>query len=141
MALKPNARTWSMKRRELIALSKTHTLEAIADQLQRSPELILKRETWLVNPASESEMKRGPRPKRRKGTWYVSFESKERLLGQRAHPRVTEPFRNEQEAKAFAKTKLAAGLNVSAGTLNPHLPKRTIPSAQMLNWSSVKKPE
>jgi hypothetical protein len=30
--------------RELIALSKTHTLEAIADQLQRSPELILKRD-------------------------------------------------------------------------------------------------
>jgi hypothetical protein len=79
-------------------------------------------------------MKRGPRPKRSKGTWYVSFESKERLLGQRAHPRATEPFRNEQEAKAFAKTKLAAGLNVSAGTLNPHLPKRTIASAQMLSW-------
>jgi hypothetical protein len=30
--------------RELIALSKTHKLEAIADQLQRSPELILKRD-------------------------------------------------------------------------------------------------
>jgi hypothetical protein len=45
MTLKPNARTWSMKsERELIALSKTHTLEAIADQLQRSPELILKRD-------------------------------------------------------------------------------------------------
>ena len=79
-------------------------------------------------------MKRGPRPKRSKGTWYVSFESKERLLGQRAHPRVTEPFRNEQEAKAFAKTKLAAGLNVSAGTLNPHAPKRTIAAAQVLDW-------
>jgi hypothetical protein len=46
-----------------------------------------------------------------------------------------EPFRNEQEAnKAFAKTKLAEGRNVSAGTLNPHQPKRTIASAQILDW-------
>ena len=33
---------WSMKAdRELIALSKMHTLEALADQLQRPPKLIL----------------------------------------------------------------------------------------------------
>jgi hypothetical protein len=33
---------WSMKTdRELIALSKTHTLEALADQLQRPPKFIL----------------------------------------------------------------------------------------------------
>ena len=33
---------WSMKQdRELIALSKTHTLEALADQLPRPPKLIL----------------------------------------------------------------------------------------------------
>jgi hypothetical protein len=39
-----NARglSWSMKTdRELIALSKTHALEALADQLQRPPKLIL----------------------------------------------------------------------------------------------------
>jgi len=29
--------------RELIALSKTHTLEAIADQLERSPKFVLRR--------------------------------------------------------------------------------------------------
>jgi alpha-D-ribose 1-methylphosphonate 5-triphosphate synthase subunit PhnG len=33
--------------RELIAVSKTHTLEAIADQLQRSPESVLKRAARL----------------------------------------------------------------------------------------------
>jgi hypothetical protein len=79
-------------------------------------------------------MKTGPRPKRSKGTWYVSFESKERPLGQRAQPRVTKAFRNEQEAKAFARAKLAEGLNTSAGTLNPHLPERTIASTQLLDW-------
>ena len=35
---------WPMKNdRELIVLSKTHTLEAIADQLERSPKFVLRR--------------------------------------------------------------------------------------------------
>ena len=84
-------------------------------------------------------MKGDPRPKRSKDTWYVSFEFKERLLGKRSQTRATETFRNEQEAKAFARARLAEGLNVNAGTLNPHLPKRTITSKQILDW--LKEPE
>jgi hypothetical protein len=39
---------WSMKLdRELIALSKTRTLEAIAVKVQRQPESVLKRATKL----------------------------------------------------------------------------------------------
>ena len=65
-----------------------------------------------------------------KGPWYVSFEPKK----PRAHARVTEIFPNEQEAKKFARARLVDTPNVSAGTLNPHLPKRTIAPAQMLEW-------
>jgi hypothetical protein len=83
--------------------------------------------------ASEGETKRGPRLKKSKGTWYVSFWSNERV-GKRAQPRVTEVFQNEQDARAFTRAKLAEGLNVNAGTLNPHQPKRTIASAQTLDW-------
>ncbi len=79
-------------------------------------------------------MKPGPRPKRSKGTWYVSYESKERLPGQRGFLRKTEPFRSEQDAKTFAKARLADSLNINAGTLNPHLPKQIISSAQMYDW-------
>src|SRR5260370_22782410 len=44
------------------------------------------------------------------------------------HARVTEAFLNErEEAKKFAKTKLVDTLDVSAGTLNPHLPKGRSP--------------
>jgi hypothetical protein len=53
-------------------------------------------------------------------------------LGKRAQARVTDTFRNEQDAKAFARGKLAVGSNVNAGTLNSHLPKRTITSTQCL---------
>jgi hypothetical protein len=70
------------------------------------------------------------------GTWYVSFELPR---GKRAHARATETFPDEREAKKFARAKLVDTLKVSAGTLNPHLPKRTIASAQMLEW--LKEPD
>jgi hypothetical protein len=75
-------------------------------------------------------MKRTPRPKRSKGIWYVSFETQ----GTHAKRRTTEPFQTEQEAKAFARAKLADGSNVNAGTFNPHTPKRIITSAQIADW-------
>jgi hypothetical protein len=66
-----------------------------------------------------------------KGLWYVSFEPKK----PRAHARVTETFPNEREAKKFARARLVDTPNVSAGTLNPHLPKRTSPQRRCLNGS------
>ena len=65
------------------------------------------------------------------GTWYVSFE---RPRGKRTFSRATETFPNEREAKEFARAKLVDTPNVTAGTLNPHLPKRTIASKLMLEW-------
>jgi hypothetical protein len=73
-------------------------------------------------------MKRGPRPKR--STWYVSVET----LGKRGKIRTSELFQNEWDAKAFAKAKLADGLSINAGTLNPYRPKRLITSAQISDW-------
>ena len=55
-------------------------------------------------------------------------------MGKRKRARATETFRSELEAKKFARAKLVDTLNVSAGTLNPHLPKRTIAAAQILEW-------
>jgi len=66
------------------------------------------------------------------GTWYVSFELPRDKRRRRA--RATETFRSELEAKEFARAKLAETPNVTAGTLNPHLPKRTIAATQMLEW-------
>ena len=61
--------------------------------------------------------------------WYVSFQ-----VPQRMHSRATETFPNEFEAKKFARAKLVDTPKVSAGTLNPHLPKRTIAATEMLEW-------
>ena len=67
-------------------------------------------------------------------TWYVSFEPKKLRPGKRAFSRATETFRSALEAKDFAKQKLTETKNVTAGTLNPHLPKRVISSAQISQW-------
>ena len=66
-----------------------------------------------------------------RGTWYVSFELPR---GKRVLARATETFPNEREAKKFARAKLIDTPNVTAGTLNPHLPKRTIAATQIVQW-------
>jgi hypothetical protein len=71
-------------------------------------------------------------PNRSQDAWYVSFELPPAV--KRGHGRATETFPNEREAKKFARAKLVETQNVSAGTLNPHLPKRTIASAHILEW-------
>jgi len=65
------------------------------------------------------------------GTWYVSFD-----VPRRKHSlaRATEIFPSEREAKNFARAKLVETSNVTAGTLNPHLPKRTIAAKQIVQW-------
>ena len=64
--------------------------------------------------------------------WYVSVEapSEWRPTSSRApSSRKTKAFPTEVEAKRFAKAMLSEGLEVTAGTLNPHLPKRRIIAA------------
>jgi hypothetical protein len=65
------------------------------------------------------------------GTWYVSFELPP---GKRGLARATETFPNEREAKKFASAKLVDTPSITAGTLNPHVPKRTIASTQIVQW-------
>jgi hypothetical protein len=82
-----------------------------------------------------AKMNPAARLKTSKSTWYVSFEPKERPSGQRGAPnRKTETFRDEQKAKALAKTKQADGLNINAGTINPYQPKRIVTSVQISGW-------
>jgi hypothetical protein len=78
------------------------------------------------------KVKPPPQPRLNKRTWYVTFKAREQ--GKRVRIRATKTFSNEQEAKAFAGAKLADGSNVNAGTINPHQPKRTITSTQVINW-------
>src|SRR4051794_27643951 len=61
--------------------------------------------------------------------WYVTYEvPRSGTLVPRRTPRLTRTFETEAEARDFARTKFDGGLIVTAGTVNPHLPRRAIPS-------------
>jgi hypothetical protein len=67
--------------------------------------------------------------------WYVTFEVRKRgILPKQRSPRETNTFVTEAEAKAFARSKLDEGLTVYAGTINPHTPKRLVPSSHIYTW-------
>jgi hypothetical protein len=47
---------------------------------------------------------------------------------------LTKTFETEAEASDFARTKFEGGLIVTAGTINPHLPRRAISSEEIPAW-------
>jgi hypothetical protein len=75
-----------------------------------------------------------------KHKWYVTFEIPRRgKLVRRRSPRSTAAFETETEAKDFARTKFEEGLIVTAGTINPNLPRRAIPSGEIPSWLGLER--
>jgi hypothetical protein len=74
-------------------------------------------------------------------TWYVSYRSniaRRHEASERRTVRATRRFKTEAEAKRFAQDIIAEGWSAIAGTLNPHRPKKTIASTQILDWIAGK---
>ncbi|MGX9390470.1 hypothetical protein ACWX0K_07350 [Nitrobacteraceae bacterium UC4446_H13] len=71
--------------------------------------------------------------------WYVAFgpdktlKSDDRATGS---IRSTRTFKTEADAKAFALEVVARGWSATAGTLNPHQPKRVIGASQIEDWAA-----
>jgi hypothetical protein len=75
--------------------------------------------------------------KKNRSTWYVSIHlPEEQKTGH--YSRRSETFASEAEAKAFAASKITAGTEISAGTLNPVTPKRIIRPSEIEKWLSEK---
>jgi hypothetical protein len=74
--------------------------------------------------------------------WYVSVEAPSEwqpTSPRQRSSRKTEAFPTEVEAKKFARAMLSEGMKVTAGTLNPHLPRRRIFAAAEINlWLEEK---
>jgi hypothetical protein len=73
--------------------------------------------------------------------WYVSYRSNitpKREDGEHRFARGTRTFKDEAEARQFAKEVIQKGWSAIAGTLNPHKPKKTIASTQILDWIAGK---
>ncbi len=73
--------------------------------------------------------------------WYVSYRANitpKRDDGERRPVRATGKFKSEAEAKQFAQEMIKQGWSAIAGTLNPHAPKKTVASTQILDWIAGK---
>jgi hypothetical protein len=68
-------------------------------------------------------------------TWYVSIhlphQEKTGHYSRRSHA-----FTCESDARKFAARKIAEGVEVSAGTINPVVPKRIVGPAEIKQWLS-----
>ena len=70
-------------------------------------------------------------------TWYVS--TRVPLPEKTVHySRRSQTFSSESAAKQFAAARIAEGVEVSAGTLNPVSPKRVIGPSEIEQWLAEK---
>ena len=67
--------------------------------------------------------------------WYVTFGPHKADDSATSLARSTRTFKSEVDAKLFAMQILSKGLTASAGTLNPHQPKRIVGPAQIEAWA------
>ena len=73
--------------------------------------------------------------KKHPNTWYVSaYIPDEEKTGY--YSRRSQSFTSETDAKKFAAVQIEAGIEVSAGTINPVLPKRIVGPSQVRKWLS-----
>jgi len=68
-------------------------------------------------------------------TWYVSTSvPNHEKTGH--YSRRTHTFPSESAAKQFAASKIAEGVEVNAGTLNPVVPRRIVGPSEIAEWLS-----
>jgi hypothetical protein len=70
--------------------------------------------------------------------WYVAFGPDKALKTDRLASgtlRSTRTFKSEVDAKLFAMQILAKGWSASAGTLNPHQPRRFVGASEIELWA------
>lgn len=73
-------------------------------------------------------------------TWYVSYVARGDVSGYRVQ-RATRRFTSEDEARRFARARFEAGdKTLIAGTINPIMPKRIIPSSAIPDWIDLQLP-
>ncbi|HEY3892011.1 MAG TPA: hypothetical protein VGM00_08640 [Bradyrhizobium sp.] len=69
-------------------------------------------------------------------TWYVAFGPDKAVKSDAiGMVRSTRTFKSEVDAKLFAMQILAKGWTASAGTLNPHQPKRVVGATEVERWA------
>jgi hypothetical protein len=66
-------------------------------------------------------------------SWYVSYTVKSDH-GPRRYARVTKTSDTEEHAKLFVREVAADTRRITAGTINPHSPKKIVSAAEIATW-------
>lgn len=120
----------------LIALGRGGKIFCFGGERERSRHRFVPVAAFFIVPARTGDRRRH---RGMKHTWYVTFEvPTDGTLLRRRHPRLTKTFETEAAAKDFARTKFTGGLIVTAGTINPHLPRKAIPSVEIPTWLELR---
>jgi hypothetical protein len=68
--------------------------------------------------------------------WYVSYGADKALKADgAAAARTTRTFKSEADARSFALEIVRKGWSASAGTINPHQPKKLIAPTDIESWA------
>jgi hypothetical protein len=88
---------------------------------------------WVRRPERKGR-DTGDQPIANRSIWFVSYVPNSERSSDRVFRRVTKRFLSESDAKTFAIARLADATKLTAGTINPHVPKRVVGSAEILDW-------
>lgn len=89
-------------------------------------------ELWLIHLRVHWILAMSKKPVPGDLTWYVAFRQPNEAPG--VYVRNTRTFQTEIDAKQFAQERFSEGCDVSAGTINPYNPKKTVGPLQIQNW-------
>jgi hypothetical protein len=65
--------------------------------------------------------------------WFVSYTVESDRVPRR-YARITKTFDTEEHAKLFAREIATSSQRLTAGTINPHSPKRVVSPAEISTW-------
>jgi hypothetical protein len=68
--------------------------------------------------------------------WYVSYTVKSDRAPRR-YARRTKTFDTEEHARLFVREIAVSNQLITAGTINPHSPKRVIPATEVAAWAET----
>jgi hypothetical protein len=92
------------------------------------------KQSAIANVSFRGSPSEVPRLSGRNISGTFSFKPEKPLPGKRIHFGITATFPNEADAKKFARAIMVETSNVTAGTFNPHNPKRTVSTTQIRDW-------
>jgi hypothetical protein len=132
---------WRSCHGPLLAILRDNNRDDNLDRLRRAGEnefaCAVHGTTRKADPHTAVTLRNREMPEQNR--WYVSYTVRSDE-GPRRYARRTRTFETEDHAKVFARERAANDLRLTAGTINPHSPKRVISTTEIATWLGTPAP-